>query len=98
LLQSAGVSYVERLYLKDVPSTSELQAARDLLKITAFEMMRPGESVFKDLGLSRDIPEDDLLNAMAAHPKLIERPIVFRGEKAVIGRPTNRISEILFPE
>ena len=58
-------------------------------------MMRTGEKVFKELGLRKDSPEADLLNAMAEHPILIERPIALLGDKAVIGRPTEAIETLL---
>ncbi|MGH2687166.1 MAG: ArsC/Spx/MgsR family protein, partial [Actinomycetota bacterium] len=57
-------------------------------------MMRTGEAVYKELGLA-DADRDQLLDAMVAHPILIERPIVIRGDRAVIARPPERLHEIL---
>jgi arsenate reductase len=58
------------------------------------QMMRTGESVYKELGL-KDVDGDALLDAMAANPILIERPIVIKGDRAVIGRPPERVKELL---
>jgi len=58
------------------------------------QMMRTGEAVYKELGLA-SADRDALLDAMAAHPVLIERPIVIRGDRAVIGRPPERALELL---
>ena len=82
-------------YLQDAPSRVELERVMGLLGIDdPREMMRTGESVYKELGL-KDVEGDALLDAMAAHPILIERPIVIRGDRAVIGRPPERVRELL---
>lgn len=95
LLQDAGVEISERRYLDDAPSLEELTKAQQALGLAAIDMMRTKEAVFKELNLSKDMPDTDLLSAMAAHPKLIERPVVFNGDKAIIARPPERISEVL---
>ncbi len=60
------------------------------------ELLRTGEAAYKELGLGRrEIPDDELIRLMAAHPDLIQRPVVERGERAVLGRPTERIKELL---
>ncbi len=84
-----------RLYLKDAPTVAEIKAALDTLGVPAIAMMRTGEAVFKDLGLSKTDDADKLIAAMAAHPILIERPIVFANGKAAIGRPPEAVLEIL---
>lgn len=56
-------------------------------------MMRTGEPAYRELALA-DASADELIDAMVAHPILIERPIVVRGERAVIGRPPERVSEL----
>lgn len=95
LIEDAGVTVTLRRYLDDAPSRDEIVAARDALRLRAVEMMRTGEKVFKDLGLSNDSSEDTLLDAMAAHPILIERPIAFRDTRAVIGRPPEAVQVLL---
>ena len=60
------------------------------------ELLRTGESVYKELGLGkRELTDDEIIRLMAEHPDLIQRPIVERGARAVLGRPTERIKELL---
>ena len=80
-----------RLYLVDAPSLAEITAAKDALGVSAVAMMRTGEKVFKELGLSKSDDEDTLLTAMAENPILIERPIVFHDGRAAIGRPPESV-------
>ena len=95
LLQERGEDVTIRKYLDDAPSLAELTLTRDTLGVPAIEMMRTGEKRFKELGLSKTDPDDVLLAAMAENPILIERAIVFAKGKAVIGRPPERVSDIL---
>lgn len=94
LLQDAGHQPSVRLYLKDVPTEAEIVAVRNALGVTADDMIRKGEKVFKDLDL-RTASEDDLIKAMVANPILIERPILVHDTKAAIGRPPERVLDIL---
>lgn len=84
-----------RKYLEDAPTADEILAARDLLGVTAIEMMRPKEAEFREMGLSRTDDDDTLIAAMATCPKLIERPIVFANGKAAMGRPPEQVLDIL---
>ena len=84
-----------RLYLTDPPSEAEIREVLSLLGIEAAALMRTGEKVFKELGLSKSDAPDALIAAMAANPILIERPIVFANGKARIGRPPEAVLEIL---
>ena len=96
LLAERGVDadYVE--YLKDAPSKAELERVLGLLGFDdPRAMMRTGESMYRELGLAQVDDRDALLDAMVEHPILIERPIVIRGERAVIGRPPERLLELL---
>ena len=72
---------------------------RELLAKMGFaprELLRTGEAVYKELGLGEREPSDDeLIRLMAEHPDLIQRPIVERGGRAVLGRPTERIKDLL---
>lgn len=95
LLEARGLEVTVRRYLEDVPSLDELRKAHCLLGVSAIEMMRPKEAAFREMGLTRDASDADLLNAMAAEPRLIERPVLFTGGKAVIGRPPERVLDIL---
>ena len=58
-------------------------------------MMRPKETEFKAAGLSKTDDDQTLLQAMADHPKLIERPVAIKGDRAIIGRPPERVLDLL---
>lgn len=95
LLEDRGEAVTVRRYLDNTPSEAELRAVLTALNASPIDIMRKGEKVFKELGLSADAPEDDLIAAMLAHPILIERPIVLKDGKARIGRPPESVLEIL---
>ncbi|WP_425045789.1 arsenate reductase (glutaredoxin) [Primorskyibacter sp. S87] len=96
LLQDAGAEVTVRKYLEDAPNRTELAAAHTALgKPPAAQMMRNKDKLFKELGLSRDSSDDILLNAMAEHPALIERPLAQKDGKAVIGRPPEALKALL---
>jgi len=94
LLQDRGVQPAVRLYLVNPPSETEVVNLRKALGTTAAEMIRKGEKVFKELGLAT-ASEADLIDAMVAHPILIERPVVIHDGQAVIGRPPERVLELV---
>ncbi len=98
LLEDHAVTPTVRLYLTDPPSQDELMRALDDLKLDARSLMRTKEAVFKELGLKDpSLTQEELVQAMMDHPKLIERPIVFRGGAAVIGRPPENVLTLLDP-
>ena len=82
-------------YLKQPLTRAELAALRRKLGCSPAEWIRPGEPEYKQAGLSTSSTEDELLDAMAKHPILIERPIVVRGARAIVGRPPERVLELL---
>lgn len=83
-------------YLEAPPSTDELDRILSLLGMEPRQLMRRKEAEFRRLRLEdRSLARSDLLAAMAAHPKLIERPIAVGGGRAVIGRPPERVLELL---
>lgn len=84
-----------RKYLEDAPTEAEIREVLELLSIPAIDLMRNGEAEFKERGLSIDSSEDELVAAMVAVPKLIERPVVIADGKARIGRPPESVLEIL---
>lgn len=95
ILEGEEVSCEIVRYLDDSPTRAELERVMGLLGIDdPRAMMRTGEAVYKEQGLA-GADRDALLDAMAAHPILIERPIVIRGDRAVIGRPPERVRELL---
>lgn len=95
LLQERGCTITERRYLDDAPSESEIRAALALLGLPAIGLMRRQEPEFKAQGLAKDSDEATLIAAMAATPKLIERPVVFANGKAALGRPPEAVLGIL---
>jgi arsenate reductase len=60
-----------------------------------FEVLRKGEAIFKELNLSKDTPNSEIINAMVEHPNLIQRPIVEVGEKAVLARPMEKALDLI---
>lgn len=86
LLEDSGVQAKIRIYLKEPPTETELRDVLAKLGVSADQIVRKGEKTFKDLGLA-GADEAALIAAMVAHPILIERPIVIKGDKAIIGRP-----------
>lgn len=96
LLQEQGIEPVVVEYLKDTPSADELKAVLKKLGISARQLLRTKEDEYKENGLDNpQLSEDDIIAAMCAHPKLIERPIVINGNQARIGRPPQQVLEIL---
>jgi len=95
LIEAAGAEVSVRRYLESPPTLSEMEAAVTALGLRPIDMMRKGEAKFKELGLSKDSEDAVLLQAMADNPILIERPIVFKGGKAVIGRPPEAVNVLL---
>lgn len=95
LLQERRVPLRIVEYLKEPPTRAELAGLRRKLGLSPTHWVRKGEAEFKAAKLDADSPEDKLLDAMAKHPILIERPIVVRGERAVVGRPPERVLELL---
>ncbi len=97
LIEEAGVEPEVRRYLDDPPSRERLAEVLDLLGMRPVDLVRRGEAEFKELGMS-SWDEDDTdrwLDAMVAHPKLIERPVVIDGNRAVVGRPPQNVQDLL---
>lgn len=95
LLDERHVSATTVCYLDTPPSRTELERLIHLLGIDDPRlMMRTGEAVYSELGLAHASPIE-LLEAITAHPVLLERPIFVHGERAVIGRPPERVLELL---
>ncbi|MFS2123033.1 arsenate reductase (glutaredoxin) [Pseudomonas sp. Pseusp97] len=96
LLEERGIQPEIIRYLETPPSAADLKALLGKLGIGARQLLRTGEDEYKELDLANPaLSDDQLIEAMASHPKLIERPIVIVGDKAVIGRPPEKVLEIL---
>ena len=96
LLEERGLNPHVVRYLETPPDAAALKALLGKLGIGARQLLRSGEDEYKTLGLADPaLSDDQLIDAMARHPKLIERPILVAGNKAVIGRPPEKVLEIL---
>ena len=95
LIAESGVEAEVIDYLTTTPSRDELRVLLAQLGMRASEIVRRGEAVFKENYQGRELSEEQWLDALIAHPILIERPIVVCGEKAVIGRPPEKVLELL---
>ena len=96
LLEQRGLAPTVVRYLETPPDVVTLQAPPGKLGIAPRQLLRSGEDEYKALDLANPALTDaQLIDAMVQHPKLIERPILVAGDKAVIGRPPEKVLEIL---
>lgn len=96
ILDEKGLDTTIIEYLKTPPNSAELSEILDLLGLEPRDLMRRHEAPYKDNNLdSPDLSRDQLIQAMVDNPILIERPIIINGNKAVIGRPPEKVLEIL---
>ncbi|MFL6334624.1 MAG: arsenate reductase (glutaredoxin) [Pyrinomonadaceae bacterium] len=96
LLRESGVDFEKVNYYLEPIGEAKLRELIAKMGIAPRELLRTGEAVYKELGLgSRELSDDELIGLMAKHPDLIQRPIVERGDRAVLGRPTERIKDLL---
>lgn len=95
LLQEQKVPLRIVEYLKAPPNRAELTALRKKLGLAPDAWIRKSEAEFKAAGLGADSSEPELLDAMAQHPILIERPIVVHGNRAIVARPPERVLEFV---
>ncbi|NLO79869.1 MAG: arsenate reductase (glutaredoxin) [Xanthomonadaceae bacterium] len=96
LLRQRGIEPIVIEYLKTPPSPQELERILALLGIGPRELMRSNEAEYKELALDRpELSREELIRAMHEHPRLIQRPIVVTAQAAAIGRPPEKVLEIL---
>ncbi len=96
LLEARGLSPTVVRYLETPLNAAQIKALLGKLGISARQLLRSGEDEYKMLQLADEsLSEAQLIDAIAAHPKLMERPILEVGDKAVIGRPPENILELL---
>jgi arsenate reductase len=96
LLEARGLTPTIVRYLETPPDAARLRDLLSKLGLGARQLLRTGEDEYKNLNLAdASLSDEQLIAAMVAHPKLIERPILIAGDKAVIGRPPEKILEIL---
>lgn len=95
LIEEKGTDPEIILYLENPPSKKELTNLILMLGIAPFDLIRKGESIYKEQYKGKDLTDQQWIDAMIANPKLIERPIVIQGNKAVLGRPPSNVLELL---
>ena len=96
LLKDKGIDPKVILYLETPPSEKELVLILKKLNMEARELLRKGEAEFKEQNLSdTSKSEEDIIQAMVHFPKLMERPIVIYGDRAIIGRPPENVLKII---
>lgn len=97
LLEEKGVQYSIRLYLNDEESMSaaEFEDLLDALDMDAIDLVRKNESVWKEEYKTLELDEDEIILAMIEYPRLMERPIVVKDNKAVVARPADAMDAIL---
>lgn len=94
-LEEAGHDITIIEYLKDSPSRADFLKVLAKLNLGPQALLRKGETLFKEKFKGMNFNDDEWIDIMLEHPKLIERPIVIRGNKAVIGRPLDNVVELL---
>ena len=87
LIENTGQDVQVIEYLKTPPTADELKSLLNLLGMKPEQLLRKNEAVFKEQFKGKSFTDDEWINIMIEHPKLIERPIVVQGDKAVLGRP-----------
>lgn len=96
LLESKGITPKVVEYLKTPPSAAELKDVLEKLRLFPQDIIRTKEPEYKELGLfNARYTEDGLIDLLTRHPKLIERPIVINGDRAVVARPPEKLLEII---
>jgi arsenate reductase len=95
LLDDRDIQPEVRLYLQDPPSAAELRQLLKKLKVPALQLVRKEEALYKERYKGRDLSEKEWIEAMTAHPILIQRPVVIRDDRAVIGRPPEEVLQLI---
>ena len=83
------------LYLDKPPTTQELLDLLNKLQLSPIQLVRKGEAIWKEKFKGKYLSDDDIIKAMILNPKLIERPIVVKGNKAVLGRPPENVLQLI---
>jgi arsenate reductase len=96
MLKERGVQFESINYYQQPLTAGQLGDLIKKLGVTPRDLLRKGEQVYRDLGLAkRELSDDELIQLMVENPDLIQRPIVVRGSKAVLGRPPENVKELL---
>ncbi len=96
LLKESGKPFTAINYYEHPFTKSQLKALLTKAKLSPKEVLRTKEDIYKDLGLAKkNLSDDDLIDLMIQHPDLIQRPLVEKGEKAILARPAEFVKDIL---
>ena len=95
LLEEKGINADVVKYLESTPTKEQLVEVLKKLNMSAKELLRTGEDIYKELNLKDVNNEEKLIDIMVKNPILIERPIIIKGDKAVIARPIENLEELL---
>lgn len=96
LLRESGVDFAKVNYYTAPLTRTKLTELIRKMKIKPRDLLRTSEPVYRELGLARgSVTDDEIISLMVKHPDLIQRPIVERGNKAVLGRPTENVKALL---
>ena len=96
LLRESGVDFEKVNYYIEPLTKKKLTELLAKMKISARDLLRTSEQIYRDLGLAKkQLSDDELIDVMIKHPDLIQRPIVERGKRAVLGRPVENVKALL---
>ena len=96
LLRESGIPFDKVNYYVEPLSKKKLTELIRKLNMKPRDLLRKGEPIYKELGLAKDeFSDSELIDLMIEHPDLLQRPIVERGERAVLGRPVENVKELL---
>ncbi|WP_457597787.1 arsenate reductase (glutaredoxin) [Hydrogenimonas sp.] len=95
LLQEEGIEPTVYRYLDEHPTKERIEEVLKMIGARPRDIMRTKEALYKELGLKEVDDDEKLVEAMAEHPRLIERPIVIKDGKAVLGRPPQKVIDLV---
>ena len=96
LLRASGIPFEKVNYYVEPLSRKKLTQLISKMKLKPRDLLRKSESIYKELGLAKDeFSDSELIELMIEHPELLQRPIVERGDRAVLGRPTENVKALL---
>lgn len=95
ILQEADVDFQIRKYLDNPPTRAELEAVVKKLDVSPETLVRKNEKIYTEKYKGKELTDGEWIDAMVENPRLIQRPIVIDGDRAVIGRPPENVRELL---
>ena len=96
LLRESGIDFIKVNYYIEPLSDAKLRDLLKKMKLEPRDILRSSESIYRELGLGKkELSDDEIISLMIKHPDLIQRPIVERGNRAVLGRPTENVRALL---